>query len=149
MKLCKRITGFALALLLVVGMIPANVLADTVTYTGIDIRVYNTNVGDKIQDATPNIQYATDEMSEIHKPDNSVSVSGTWYHTIDALNDVPTEQQNAYTQYTYVPLKYKSSYTQSLLSNSINSSFLGNRVLTFCTYSPEYVASSIHVGFVF
>lgn len=101
MKSFKRVTGLVLALLLVVGMVPTGVLADTVTYTGIDARVYNTNIGGAIQDAQPNIQFATDEMSEIHKPDASVKVNGTWYHTVDSLDAVPSAQQAQYSKYTY------------------------------------------------
>ena len=101
MKAFKRVTGLALALMLVIGMVPTYVFADTVTYTGIDARVYDTTIDSVIQNAKPNIQFATDEMSEIHKPDDSVRVSGTWYHTVDILESVPTEKRASYSKYTY------------------------------------------------
>ncbi len=101
MKQFKRITGFMLAVLLVVGMLPTGVLADTVTYTGVDVRVYNTTIGEKISDAVPNIQFATDEMSEIHKPDSTVKVNGTWYHTVNTAAEIPAGKEAEYAAYTY------------------------------------------------
>lgn len=101
MKLFKRVTGLVLALLLMVGMVPIQSLADTVTYTGLDVRVCNTAVGKKIQDAKPSIQLATDEQAAMYQPDDSVQTSEVWYHTVPSLEQVHTDDRNSYSVYTY------------------------------------------------
>ena len=101
MKSFNRITGFILAVLLVVGMLPAGAFASTTTYTGIDARVYNAVIGENVSQAQPNIQFATDEMSEIHKPDNTVNITGTWYHTVDDISAVSANIKDQYAKYYY------------------------------------------------
>lgn len=102
MKLLKRITGFILALMLMISTVPAYALtADATTYTGVDVRVCHATIDKKVIDASLSVQVATDEQATQYQPDNSITHSETWYHTTSTLEQVPEEDRSRYSAYTY------------------------------------------------
>ena len=101
MKQFKRITGLMLAMLLIVSMVPINVLAEPVTYTGLDVRVCNTAIGKQVKNADLSIQLATDEQATMYQPDTSVQESVNWYHTVESLEQITNAEKSEYTLYQY------------------------------------------------
>lgn len=102
MKLLKRITGFILALMLMISTVPAYALtADATTYTGVDVRVCHATIDKKVRDASLSVQVATDEQATQYQLDNSITHSETWYHTTSTLEQVPEEDRSRYSAYTY------------------------------------------------
>lgn len=149
MKLFHRVTGLVLALLLLASAVPIHVLAEPITYHGLDVRICHTAIGKKVKDAVPSIQVSTDNQTTQYQTDDSIQLSETWYHSVPTLEQIASDKKQEYSQYTY---GNTNIYVRAIDANEVfaeNEQYLCAITLTLtsgafdenCKYSPT---SNVH-----
>lgn len=98
----KRLISGLLACIMVLSMLPTAALAqETVTYTGMDVRLPQVTIGEAVADSVPVVKTATDASASTYLSDTEPTQTVTWYYAYPITEALPDDEVNDYTIYEY------------------------------------------------
>lgn len=114
----KRIFSLLLTLIMIVGILPTSVIAASVDYTGVEVRLQSVSPSVAIKDANLLLKAASDANGATFQSNPAIDVQYNWYYRYFSEWDIPEDERQDYELFLYNDEAESSAYIKKITDTS-------------------------------